>query len=81
MKTQLMQWMNRHTGFSVFVLLSIGYCLDLLHEVRATLHRGDPLDWAFLLTQALIGFLAAAVAGWAVDLIFTKSEEEAGEID
>lgn len=81
MRIQLMQWMNRHTVFSVSMLLSFGYALDLFHESRATLHRGDPLDWPFLLTQALIGFLAAAIAGWAVDLIFTKGEEEAGEID
>lgn len=80
MRERLLRWMNDRPGRSVTVLLSIGYVLDLLHEVRATLHRGEALDWPFLLTQALIGFVAAAVAGWAVDLIFTKGEKRAGEL-
>lgn len=81
MRTRLLQWMNAHTGLSVAALLLVGYCLHLLYEVRVAVHNAEPLDWYFISTQALIVFAGAGVAGWAVDLVFTKSEERAGEID
>lgn len=77
----MMQWMNQNTGKSIAIGLFIGYALHVLYEVRISIHHDRPIDWYFVLTQAFIVFIAAGVAGWVVDLFFTKSEEEAGEID
>lgn len=74
-------WMNRHTPLAVALLCAIGYGLHLLYEVRVAHHAGKAVEWGYVSTQALIVFAGAAIAGWAIDLVFTKSEEEAGEID
>lgn len=63
--------MNDHTPLAVLLLFVVGYGLHLLYEY---VHWPKPV-------MALIVFAGAAIAGWAIDLVFTKSEEEAGEID
>lgn len=81
MKLRILHWMNDNTGRAVALLLAVGYVLHLLYEMRVAVHNGKSFDWYYISTQALIVFAGAAIAGWAVDLVFTKSEEEAGEID
>lgn len=76
-----MHWMNDHTPVAVGLLLAVGFALHLLYEVRVAHHAGKAIEWSYISTQALIVFAGAAIAGWAVDLVFTKSEEDAGEID
>lgn len=70
-RRDVMHWMNDHTALAVALLLLAGYGLHLLYEY---VHWPKPL-------MALIVFAGAGIAGWAVDLVFTKSEEDAGEID
>lgn len=70
----VIHWMNQHTKWAVAILCAIGYALHLLYEYGAEWYWPKPL-------LALIVFTGAAIAGWAIDLVFTKSEEEAGEID
>lgn len=81
MRDRLMRWMNSHTPLAVALLCAVGYTLHLVYEIRVAIHKGEHLDWYYISTQALIVFLGAAIAGWAIDLVFTKSEEAAGEID
>lgn len=73
-RQQLMRKMNKHPAISVFALFVVGYSLHLLYEYGVAWHWSKP-------ALAAIVFVAAGIAGWAVDLIFTKGEEEAGEID
>lgn len=73
MRNRIMHWMNDHTTLAVVLLCAVGYALHLLYEYRVD-HWPKPL-------LALIVFTGAGVAGWAIDLVFTKSEEAAGEID
>lgn len=81
MRDRLMHWMNSHTALAVTLLCAIGYALHALYEMRISIHKHEPIDWYFVSTQALIVFAGAAIAGWAIDLVFTKSEERSGEID
>lgn len=79
-----MHWMNDHTPTAVALLLAVGYSLHMLYEILGALHDGKHITGsllAFMALRALIVFLGAGIAGWAVDLVFTKGEEEAGEID
>lgn len=69
-----MHWMNDHTKSAVLLLCVVGYGLHLLYEYGVEWHWPKAV-------LALIVFTGAAIAGWAIDLVFTKSEEEAGEID
>lgn len=80
-KIKMMQWMNKHTGISIAVGLFFGYALHVLYEIRISIHHGWLTNWYFVLTQAAIVLAGAGIAGWVVDLFFTKSEEQAGEID
>ena len=70
-RRDLLVRMNEHPVASVAVLATVGYLLHLLYEY---VHWPKPV-------MALIVFAGAAIAGWAIDLVFTKGEEEAGEID
>lgn len=81
MSVRLMHWMNRHTGISIAAGLFVGYLMHVIYEIRIAIHRGDPIDWYFVLTQAALVLVGAGCAGLVVDLWFTKSEEKAGEID
>lgn len=69
-----MHRMNDHPALSVLALFVVGYGLHLLYEYGVEWH------WPKA-ALALIVFAGAGIAGWAIDLIFTKGEEEAGEID
>lgn len=73
-RVQVMRKMNRHPVISVLVLFMVGYSLHLLYEYGVEWH------WPKA-ALALIVFTGAGIAGWAIDLVFTKNEEEAGEID
>lgn len=73
-RTDLMHWMNDHTKVAVLLLCIVGYNLHLLYEYGVQWHWPKAV-------LALIVFTGAGIAGWAIDLVFTKSEEEAGEID
>ena len=66
--------MNEHPVVSVAVLVTVGYLLHLLYEYGVEWHWPKAV-------LALVVFTGAAIAGWAIDLVFTKGEEEAGEID
>jgi hypothetical protein len=70
-RIHLLKKMNEHPGIAAGALCVLGYFLHLLYEY---VHWPKPV-------MALIVFVGAGIAGWAIDLIFTKSEEEAGEID
>lgn len=70
-RIRLLRWMNAHPTVSFWALAVVGYLIHLLYEY---------VHWPKPIMAALV-FVAAGIAGWAVDLVFTKNEEEAGEID
>lgn len=70
-KTDVFHWANRRPWLAFAILNAIGWLIHLAYEV---LHPHPAVG----ATMVLIG---AGIAGLAVDLLFTKGEEEAGEID
>lgn len=80
----LIRKMNRYPKVSFWIVALTGYLLHLLYEVLAHIHAGKPMTVAEFLWMAglsAIVWVGAGVAGWGVDLMFTKGEKDAGELD
>lgn len=72
MRQRFFDWMNDHFIIAFIILTTIGLGIHYAYE---------KMPHGYSLLKAAMVVVGAGIAGLAVDLLFTKGEEEAGEID